>query len=572
MSDFKRILYQSEGLYVGPSPSSGFHFGTYAGVPNNDSTDFVFVKDVGSIHSERGEAWSGNERYEDYLPSSPVGAVVYQSGVKDRNQSNFTRNENLIKKIDRLQGINYSISIPRMNVSQLGRKGMIARAPISPPVVALSFNYLVNGVRNEHRLGFNVNYPQMYYPFSGEPLYSGNRFNLLSGMTETELDNRTGHHRGEAWPEGAFTTKAFPVYDSSIQRTGEVLFDSNNKGERAARKAFPDNWPVFPRTYRDKHNFFLHVSSDKNSDEKSVLAYTETSGSILEDSMTAHPNSPTNECLSFGDCQLGSYSIQASIGGLPMASLTYIGSSIQVQNASSGENIPALSPKDGRDITGAFIIPKSFENEGVSVLRPGDMTIDVEASDIGMNTTGLALQSFKFEIDLKRDSLVSLGYQLPIDRPINYPIVAKGSFSVVVGDVETGKLSSFMHIDKVINVSVNMNTDDCDNWAKQLKTGEFYQGVVPLKNHTSVNYSFLGARVENISFNSSIGSERLAQVAFSSELNPEDLTNGFFVSGVINSEKIFNYWGYENSSGVNDDGYQLTDENGSILISDMIPF
>jgi hypothetical protein len=572
MADRQRILHHSEGLYVGPAPSSGYHFANYAGWSNNDSTDFNFVKDLSAIYFQRGEAWESSN-YEYYQPSSPVGAAVYESGIKDKNLNNFVRNENLIRKIDRLSSIEYSIIFPRTNISQVNKVGLVGRPVIESPEASLKFSYLINGVRNEHRLGLNVNFPMMFYPFSGQPFYPNNKVNLVSGLATDELDNRTGHHRGEAWGEEKFSGVSYPVFDASIQKTGEVLFDYNNRGERANRHCFPENWPNYPLTYRDKRNFFLHVSAEKNGEEKSIIQYSETTGTLWNTPMEAHPNSVVNECISFGDCQMKSYGVQASVGGLPIASVSYVGSQIETLNTASGKNIPALNPKDGREVTGTFIIPNSFENEGISVLRPGDMTIELEASNIGISTTGANIQSINFGFDLSRERMSSLGYRLPIDRPVNYPVVAKGSFSVVVDKMETGKMIDFIHEDKIINFSINVRTPECEFWKDSLVTGDFYPGVVPEQEYTAVNYTFNGAKVENISFGSSIGGERIAQISFTSELNPDNLDNGFFISGVINSQKIFNYWLFEHPSGeVSGDGVILTDEDGHPLISDMIPF
>ena len=75
MSECNRIIYNSEGLYVGPAPSSGHQFMNYIGQLNNDSDDTAYVRDVNLNYYNRGDAFESSF-YETYTPDSPVGAVV----------------------------------------------------------------------------------------------------------------------------------------------------------------------------------------------------------------------------------------------------------------------------------------------------------------------------------------------------------------------------------------------------------------------------------------------------------------------------------------------------------------
>jgi len=96
MATRKRVIYQSEAVYVGPTPPTGYHYN------------------------------SGN------------------SG------------ENLITQLHRIQSANYSFNITRQDVNQFGILAAIDRVILQAPTVNLDFNYyLTNGV-NEERLGLNI--------------------------------------------------------------------------------------------------------------------------------------------------------------------------------------------------------------------------------------------------------------------------------------------------------------------------------------------------------------------------------------------------------------------------------
>jgi len=102
-----RIIYQSEALYAGPSPATGFHFGTWTA----------------------GQGGSAN----DLLNPS-----------------------NLVQQLQRVQTANYSFNVARKDVNQLGQLAAIDRVILTSPTVSLDFSYILGGLTNEADLGFTV--------------------------------------------------------------------------------------------------------------------------------------------------------------------------------------------------------------------------------------------------------------------------------------------------------------------------------------------------------------------------------------------------------------------------------
>ena len=105
-----RIIYQSEALYAGPSPASGFHYGT-------------FMPGVG------GSINSGSDA------------------------------TNLVKQLQRVQTVNYSFKVDRTDVNQFGELAAIDRVILSSPTVSLDFSYLLANLSNESGLGFSIATP-----------------------------------------------------------------------------------------------------------------------------------------------------------------------------------------------------------------------------------------------------------------------------------------------------------------------------------------------------------------------------------------------------------------------------
>jgi hypothetical protein len=106
-----RVIYQTESLYAGPSPATGYHAVSGAGVKVNP-------RNLGA--------------------TSATG---------------------LVREIKRVQGVNYSFNIPRTDVNQFGELAAIDRIILEQPTVSLDFNYILNGLSNERSIGLLVATP-----------------------------------------------------------------------------------------------------------------------------------------------------------------------------------------------------------------------------------------------------------------------------------------------------------------------------------------------------------------------------------------------------------------------------
>ena len=97
-----RVIYQSEALYAGPSPATGFQFldGTSSKIANASGTTAV-------------------------------------------------------NQLQRVQNINYSFNINRQDVNQFGELASVDRVILDSPTVSLDFSYLLANFGNEKVLGFS---------------------------------------------------------------------------------------------------------------------------------------------------------------------------------------------------------------------------------------------------------------------------------------------------------------------------------------------------------------------------------------------------------------------------------
>ena len=113
--------------------------------------------------------------------------ISYFGGGPHSDYSEPLKTHNLIKQIDRVQGLSYDITVPHTQINQLNTRSVIDRPIITSPEVVFSFSYLVSDVSNESKLGLYVNYPQYEQPFSGAPFFENNTGqSLLSGFVDEE--------------------------------------------------------------------------------------------------------------------------------------------------------------------------------------------------------------------------------------------------------------------------------------------------------------------------------------------------------------------------------------------------
>lgn len=104
-----RINFANQALYVGPSPSTGGHF---IGLQGGSATPQKVAENQGS--------------------------------------------GNLLTQLYRIQSVNSSWNVNRVNVNQFGELAAIDRVILDPPTVNLSFNYLLANMYNESGLGFHT--------------------------------------------------------------------------------------------------------------------------------------------------------------------------------------------------------------------------------------------------------------------------------------------------------------------------------------------------------------------------------------------------------------------------------
>lgn len=390
---------------------------------------------------------------------SSGGHFLSTDGVIN-NSDNPTQNYNLIFPLMRIIHADYGFSQPRTDIKNLGTIGTLARPILAPPTVNLSINYYQQGLCNEARMGFVFNRNSGYYS-EGDPIY-GNRVIFISGFL-----------------------------DRQYERSNETEL----------------NWPL---TTRDCRNIFIATKQD-NSD--------------LNNTVDTPPfQSNTVDCFAFGGCYLTNYKTSCSVGSFPQCSVSFSCDNIVFYNGASGKNIPSVDPKTAIQNTQyQFNLPNTFQGTGLpSVLLPQNISLDITNSDgsdivdLPVNISDLKIQGYDINMDLDREPLTNLGYKLPLDYPINLPVYVELNINAIIGNSQSGSLTSLIQKDKDYDIKIRLN----------YSSNKLFNG-------TAILYEFLGAKFNNLSINDDIGSNRNCNLSFTTEINPTKLNKGFFVSGQL---------------------------------------
>lgn len=262
---------------------------------------------------------------------------------------------------------------------------------------------------------------------------------------------------------------------------------------------------------------------NSTTDVKNYFVKTVGEGNDAIDS-----NPATYDVISFGNGFLSSYTAQGSVGNFPTVDVTIEALNAQAQTVThaAGAAIPAVNQTDGTNITGwGYILPSGLtswnnlgltNNQGISVLRPGDITMNLglNAGDGFALESDIKAQSFNFSFNLNREDLQKLGTKYAYAKVPRFPVEASMSVNAFVGDFQTGSLVAIVNDNK-----------DFNPYVKITKPGD--------SNTVIAYFQLRGAKLNSQDFSASIGANKSVTFNFSSQVAGPQSPNGAFLSGVV---------------------------------------
>tara|TARA_Y100000401_G_scaffold38034_1_gene28633 strand:- start:76 stop:1308 length:1233 start_codon:yes stop_codon:yes gene_type:complete len=244
--------------------------------------------------------------------------------------------------------------------------------------------------------------------------------------------------------------------------------------------------------------------------------------------------SSNSTVISIGNGFITNYSVNASVGAVPTASVSVEGLNITAQSGSASMDTPAIDPDAGTVGTGKFALPAPVTGSVGEVIRPGDIQVlFAGASDEGLQGTGLLTQlvddggrtsahinSFSIDLPLGRSVLQRLGNSFGFAREIDFPVQVAVSVSATVADLKAGNLFEELYENTKHDIVLKMHKNI---------VGGSSAGV---NDAGQIAYVIKNATLDSESFSSSIGDNKSVDLSFTATVGgPQDTTNGLFISG-----------------------------------------
>jgi hypothetical protein len=286
--------------------------------------------------------------------------------------------------------------------------------------------------------------------------------------------------------------------------------------------------------------------------------------------------------IGIGNGFITSYSTEASVGGLPTASVSVEGQNMNFVNlpyngnglnggttdpavpangfvtgvagnliAISGEN-PAVNPTDGKKVGKHINLPVASGSapglgeqatgfNAISTLRPGDITLTLSkkagdqvsgisdaAQDMGFPDYAGAsiadshIQSFNLSFDLSRSPIQKLGNRFAFARAIDFPVNISLSVDAILSNLTSGSLADIIDCDDEFDAQISMKDPKCIPGVSDEGAGD----------KIICNYFLKGLKLDSQSFSAGIGDNKSVTLDFTSQIGgPEQSGHGIFMSG-----------------------------------------
>ncbi len=240
--------------------------------------------------------------------------------------------------------------------------------------------------------------------------------------------------------------------------------------------------------------------------------------------------------IGVGNGFITDYTLNAAVGDLPTVSVSVEGLGFCAATYGVSGNVtgfvgPAINPEFGTKLftgTGDYVkLPLPSVGDGVTALRPGDITLDFGAFATGTGGTptsnlsgagSINIQSVSLSLPLSRTPIERLGSRFAFARVTDFPVTATMSVNALVNEVEARNLADMIDDGAERDITLTIKK--------------------PGTSVEAVKYTFKAARLDSESYSSDIGSNKSVDISFSTQIGgPNDLVHGIYFSGA--SDKAF---------------------------------
>jgi hypothetical protein len=423
------------------------------------------------------------------------------AGAAAPSSDTDVQNRVLIEPMERIQSANFNFTINRQDINEFGQLARLDSIVMESPTVGLDFNYYLTDGGNERKMGFNV-------PTTNTV---GGKAPALNGGGRSEVTDYfwTG--------DGCM---------SGYSALSGVLNDPQG------------------------NNYFITVVPDgKDVQGTTDLSSTGTAGYIK------------NDVIAIGNGFVSDYTVEASVGSIPTASVTVEAFNIKVDDHLSGaplgddgkyldEGVPGVT-LDGNSGTNRYLFQTGIGNDGswthqringkpfnttgssdISALRPGDLTLSMSNSGEYIGLADMAgdgaahIQSFTINVPLSRTILQRLGSTFGYARVVDLPVDISCTISAIVSDLQNKNLFAELCSKQTHDFTLTMRDSACTTAGME-----------------KLSYTVKNARLDSETFSNSIGDNESVDMTFSTQIGgANDQNNGLFMTGSYPRFRTLPYW------------------------------
>lgn len=225
------------------------------------------------------------------------------------------------------------------------------------------------------------------------------------------------------------------------------------------------------------------------------------------------------QVVQLGNAFLNSYRVTARVGDVPTVDIGWEALNWAPLTGSINQPSQAIVPTNGTLVNGpTFTLPVNTSGfvGSPAALRPGDITVSLSNSELGVDETDLKIQEFSIDVPLRLANLDKMGSRYAYAKVPVFPVDITTSVTAYLGNLTTGNLSNIF----------------CND-SKYTLTFTLYDPTCPVQTSVAAQYTVKGAKLTTQSNPNRIG-ENASTIALSytSQLaGTNDVNNGLFISG-----------------------------------------
>jgi len=266
------------------------------------------------------------------------------------------------------------------------------------------------------------------------------------------------------------------------------------------------------------------------------------------------------DIIAIGNGFISDYTIEASVGAIPTASVTVEAFNIRVDDKISGNlisagvtgnQVPGIDDVNGQQVdiqyefrggtistTGDYTNSSTVAVNDITALRPGDLLLEFLDPDGDgtfsydgfsvLSGDGKAhIQSFTVSVPMSRTILGRLGNTFGYARLIDLPLNIDVSVSAILSDLKKNNLFAALDATQKTNFRLTLR--------RAGSSGE--------PGADALVIDVKGARLESESYSNAIGDNETVDIAFSTQVGgSNDRANGIFMRGSYAPFSTLPYW------------------------------